>query len=301
MTQDRYDLDFTIGETPGDVWADGLEDRFDALSVDVTNSVGSFNDLPAPADVQQSENGQWPVFVVTDIPLVVRVTNETEQIIGGLGSESQRLPKQWMEAVDTNTFEADSANVTGTTTTEALEAEEGFTESVADDPTAIPNRSWVDDNVGDDTADVFSYSVEFEGNIEDEPDNELVFNDFSFGAKIILGEVREDLYLQVADENESYITHVRDLDGNTESLTQDFLYIAKDLSGSRNTGGVVTILPSLSSRPGFRGDLADIGGDSKNLTNGVLDDSIEPDRIRLFNENGNAEGHVRVLMPEEEW
>ena len=106
MTQDRYDLDFTIGETPGDVWADGLEDRFDALSVDVTNSVGSFNDLPAPADVQQSENGQWPVFVVTDIPLVVRVTDETEQIIGGLGSESQRLPKQWMEAVDTEALAA---------------------------------------------------------------------------------------------------------------------------------------------------------------------------------------------------
>jgi len=156
----------------------------------------------------------------------------------------------------------------------------------------------------DDLADgdgVFSYSVEFEGNIDDEPDDELVINKFSFGTKIILKNVRQDLYLQIADEDESYISHVRSLSGNTESLTEDFLYIAKDLSATRNTGGVVTILPAFDGRPGFRGDLADVGSSSKNLTNGVVGDTIEPDRIRLFNEDGNAQGHVRVLMPEEEW
>ena len=129
MTQNRYDLDFVIGETPGDVWAGGLEDRFEALSIEVTNAVETYAELPDAGTVEQSSNGQWPVYVVTGIPLVVRVTDQEQQIIGGLGNETNRLPKQFVEAVDaTGDVSAASATITNGVTA-ASAAIEGQTET----------------------------------------------------------------------------------------------------------------------------------------------------------------------------
>ena len=130
MTQNRYDLDFVIGETPGDVWAGGLEDRFEALSIEVSNAVETFAELPDPGDVDQSENGQWPVYVVTDIPLVVRVTDQEQQIIGGLGDQTNRLPTQFVEAVDaTGDVSAASATIEGQTETGSI-SNKDYNESV---------------------------------------------------------------------------------------------------------------------------------------------------------------------------
>lgn|GEM_PF-4323535 len=88
-------------------WNVPLNENFADLGVEVQAEVETWSDLPEPGSTERSSNGQWPLYRVAADAVFVRVTDDSREIVGGLGSSSHPLP-----AVNARAVRATQATVT---------------------------------------------------------------------------------------------------------------------------------------------------------------------------------------------
>lgn len=81
-------------------WHLPLNENFSDLGIEVAEEVPTWGDLPASADVEQSTNGQWPVYRVEADDVFVRIDDTTKRIIGGTGSADHPLPESHHKALN---------------------------------------------------------------------------------------------------------------------------------------------------------------------------------------------------------
>lgn len=98
MTDDHYNTP----EKGTEDWHAPLNENFADLGIEVATEVQTWSDLPATDKVTRSSDGQWPVYRIAEDSVYVRVTDNSKEIVGGIGSTGHPLPESHHETINTN-------------------------------------------------------------------------------------------------------------------------------------------------------------------------------------------------------